>query len=133
MLLALGSASAAWANAAAPTNTPAQTSTVIDNSNGTVTVRSPAHGYGSSRLTPKTTQGIDVTAADPCDDRFGVGWAVIWNDPNDPGYPRDLPNGQRKGNRQLGVKEPMDGNAQGSVLWDKYQAVRHLRPDQYSR
>ena len=134
MLLALGTASAAWANAAAPTNTPAQTSTVIDNSNGSVTVTVTGSWIWEFSLTPKTTQGIDVSAAHPCDDRFGVGWAVIWNDPNDPGYPQTFQTANGKATVNLGSKSLLDGNAQGSVLWDKTKPcgtfVQTNTPDQ---
>ncbi len=31
------------------------------------------------------TEGLNATLGNPCDHRAGVGWGVVWNDPNDPG------------------------------------------------
>jgi hypothetical protein len=66
-----------------PVNPPAPTGTITANPNGTVTINvsgtwSWPVGTGASQL--------NASAGSPCAGDFGVGWAMVWNDPHDAGY-----------------------------------------------
>jgi hypothetical protein len=66
----------AYANVAIPTMSPPPTvSVAVHHGAPTLTITGP---WTWSTLKNPTT-------AQPCDDRFGVGWAMAWYDPNDPG------------------------------------------------
>jgi hypothetical protein len=81
------SATAAMANAANPT-TPDVFSpgSVVQNSNGTVTVTASGTWIWPFGVESDTTSGLHATINHPCDSRTGVGWGVVWNDPGDPGF-----------------------------------------------
>jgi hypothetical protein len=67
----------------APDNPPAPTGTVGTASSGAVTVAVS----GSWSWSVGTGSGdINATVASPCAGKYGVGWGIVWNDPNDPGY-----------------------------------------------
>jgi len=69
---------AAFANVAEPVNTPVPSVSTVVNTGGTVTV----HLSGTWNWTTLK----NATSSDPCDSRFGVGWAMVWKDPNDKGF-----------------------------------------------
>lgn len=73
IVAALGAAPAA-ANVA---GVQISSSTKTVNADGTVTVT-----FGGTWL----WTSLHATANNQCDHRIGVGWSVIWNDPNDPGF-----------------------------------------------
>ncbi len=79
------SATAAFANAASPTASPMTPGSVLVNANGTVTVTASGTWLWAFGTESSTTAGLDATVNHPCDSRTGVGWGVVWNDPNDPG------------------------------------------------
>jgi hypothetical protein len=81
------SASAAFANAAAPTAEPLHPGSVVINANGTVTVNATGTWLWAFGTESATTAGLDATVNHPCDSRTGVGWGIVWNDPTDPGIP----------------------------------------------
>ncbi|HVC69413.1 MAG TPA: hypothetical protein VNC61_04015 [Acidimicrobiales bacterium] len=66
-----------------PVNPPAPTGTITSNSNGTVTINVsgqwnwPLTGAGHIK---------SASAAKPCGAHYGVGWGMVWNDADDPGY-----------------------------------------------
>ncbi len=82
VLLAAFGATAASATPAA-VNPPAPTGTITTASNGTVTL--DVTGTWSWAVGSKAGE-INATIANPCGAYFGVGWGVVWNDANDPGY-----------------------------------------------
>lgn len=73
----LVAADAAFANVATPQSSPAPTVSVVENANGTVSVTATGTWEWSTLKNPST--------AHPCDHRFGVGWAMVWHDPDDSG------------------------------------------------
>src|ERR1700722_5250892 len=119
VMLVASFSSTAWANAPEPSNMPAQTDTVIANANGTVTVTATGSWVWAFSSTPKTNQGIDVTASAPCDDRFGAGWAVAWSDPSDPGYTETFHNDNGTATVNLGSKGVIASNTEDHVLYSK--------------
>lgn len=78
--------SAAMANSPSPTAAPESSGMVLQHTDGTVTVN-----FSGTWLWPfrpaggEKTSGISATVTNPCDSRFGAGWGVTWDDPNDPG------------------------------------------------
>jgi cell division septation protein DedD len=76
---------AATANSASPTSSPLVTGSVVQNADGTVTVTASGTWLWSFGVESATTAGLDATVIHPCDQRTGVGWGVVWSDPNDPG------------------------------------------------
>jgi hypothetical protein len=80
----LGS-TAAFANAASPTESPMTAGSVLLNANGTVTVIASGTWIWQFGRETATTPGLAATVNHPCDQRTGVGWGVAWADPNDPG------------------------------------------------
>jgi hypothetical protein len=83
-LLAFG-ASAASARPS-PQNPPPPTGTITVSAGGAVTITangtwSWAVGTGKGELHAKATAGQQCAAY------YGVGWGMVWNDSNDPGYP----------------------------------------------
>lgn len=83
---ALADAPAAMGNAANPTAEAMLPGSVVLNGNGTVTVTASGTWLWAYGRETDHTQGLDATAQHPCDSRTGVGWAMVWNDPDDPGY-----------------------------------------------
>jgi hypothetical protein len=81
VLVAFGSTTA-WARPA-PASTPTPTSTMTTNAGGTVTVN-----ISGTWTWPVGSKKGDIaaTSGSPCGPDFGVGWGVVWNDPNDPGF-----------------------------------------------
>ena len=79
------SSTAAFANAPSPTASPLTTGSVVQNANGTVTVTASGTWLWSFGVESATTAGLAATVNHPCDSRTGVGWGVVWSDPNDPG------------------------------------------------
>jgi hypothetical protein len=79
------SSPAAFANAASPTASPLTTGSVVQNANGTVTVTATGTWLWAFGTESATTAGLTATVNHPCDSRTGVGWGVVWSDPNDPG------------------------------------------------
>jgi hypothetical protein len=86
LLIATLGATAAMANAASPTASPLATGSVLLNANGTVTVNASGTWLWAFGTESATTAGLDATVNHPCDTRTGVGWGIVWNDPNDPGF-----------------------------------------------
>ncbi|HEY5025165.1 MAG TPA: hypothetical protein VII76_09325 [Acidimicrobiales bacterium] len=80
-------ATPAFANAASPTASPLTSGTVELNANGTVTVTASGTWLWAFGVESATTAGLHATVNHPCDSRTGVGWGVVWGDPNDPGFP----------------------------------------------
>ncbi len=76
---------AAFANAASPKSSPLTSGTVVQNANGTVTVTASGTWLWAFGTESAVTAGLAATVNHPCDSRTGVGWGVVWNDPNDPG------------------------------------------------
>ncbi len=74
----LGPSAAAWANIPQPQALSSSES--IDPATGHVTVT-----VTGTWLWPFAS--LHPTASKPCDNRVGAGWSVVWNDPDDPGYP----------------------------------------------
>jgi hypothetical protein len=85
-LLTCLSASAAMANAASPTASPLTSGSVVQNADGTVTVTATGNWVWAFGVESPTTAGLDATVNKPCDTRSGVGWGIVWSDPNDPGF-----------------------------------------------
>jgi hypothetical protein len=79
------SSTAAFANAASPSASPLTTGSVVQNANGTVTVTATGTWLWAFGTESATTAGLAATVNHPCDTRTGVGWGVVWGDPNDPG------------------------------------------------
>jgi hypothetical protein len=77
LITALLAADNAFANVATPQSSPPPTVNVVDNANGTVSVSATGTWKWTTLKNPSTTH--------PCDSRFGVGWAMIWRDPDDSG------------------------------------------------
>lgn len=73
----MGPPSPAFANVATPQSTPAPSVSTVNNSDGTVTVTVSGQWKWTTLKGPSTKF--------PCDHRFGVGWAMVWNDSNDSG------------------------------------------------
>jgi hypothetical protein len=70
-----------------PENPPAPTGTITVGSGGAVTVTATgdwawAIGTAKGDLKPSAS-----SAANPCGTNYAVGWGMVWNDSNDPGYP----------------------------------------------
>jgi len=82
----LADAPAAMGNAASPTASPMLPGSVVINANGTVSVTAAGTWIWVFGRESPITQGLDATTRHPCDSRTGVGWGVVWNDPNDPGF-----------------------------------------------
>jgi len=66
-----------------PVNPPAPTGTITVNSGGTVTVN--VSGTWSWPVGSGANQ-LHASSSNQCGGNFGVGWAMVWNDPNDSGY-----------------------------------------------
>jgi hypothetical protein len=103
-------AGAAFANVAQPQTTPAPTVSQVSNPNGTVTV-------GVSGTWAWTTLK-DETSARPCDHRFGVGWAMVWNDPKDRGFPLSYSSGSVTVRVAVGSEGSNPLNPDKSVSYD---------------
>jgi hypothetical protein len=71
-------AATAFANSATPTNQPTPTGAIVVNGTGSAAV-----SVSGTWSWPFSSLG--ATSVHPCDHRIGVGWAIIWNDPNDSG------------------------------------------------
>jgi hypothetical protein len=84
-LVVVLSATAAMANAPAPASSPLTSGSVVQNANGTVTVTASGTWLWPFGTESATTAGIAATVNHPCDSRTGVGWGIVWSDPNDPG------------------------------------------------
>jgi hypothetical protein len=80
------SSTAAFANAASPTASPMTTGSVVQNANGTVTVTATGTWVWAFGHESAVTAGLAATVNHPCDTRTGVGWGVVWSDPDDPGF-----------------------------------------------
>jgi hypothetical protein len=85
LIVTLG-ATAALANAASPTLSALTPGSVVLNANGTVTVTATGTWLWAFGTESASTAGLDATVNHPCDTRTGVGWGIVWNDPNDPGF-----------------------------------------------
>src|ERR1700681_3050013 len=79
------SSTAAMANSAIPTSSPLVSGSVVQNADGTVTVTASGTWLWAFGVESATTSGLAATIVHPCDQRTGVGWGVVWSDPNDPG------------------------------------------------
>lgn len=79
------SSSAAMANSPSPTSAPLVSGSVVQNADGTVTVSASGTWVWAFGTESATTAGLDATILHPCDQRSGVGWGVVWSDPNDAG------------------------------------------------
>ncbi len=80
------SSTAAFANAPSPKATPMKTGSVLLNPNGTVTVTATGTWLWVYGTESAVTAGLAATVNHPCDSRSGVGWGVVWGDPDDPGF-----------------------------------------------
>ena len=87
VLVSFFAAGAAMANAPSPVGNPPITGSIVTNANGSVTVNVTGHWLWPFTTSLKDVQGLHATVTDQCDRRFGAGWGIVWNDPNDPGYP----------------------------------------------
>ena len=74
---------AALANSPLPAQAP-QGNTAFINPDGTVTLNVQGTWTWPFSGLPHT-EGLNATLSNPCDHRAGVGWGLVWNDPNDPG------------------------------------------------
>lgn len=95
-----------------PVNPPAPTGTITLNPSGTVTVS--VTGTWSWPVGSGPGQ-IPATAGKPCATNFGVGWGIVWNDFNDPGYPISYKHGGTTFTQKVGSK----GNASISTAADE--------------
>ncbi len=121
ILIVLAAAGAASANAAFPVQHTTPTATLTRNSDGTVTVH--VQGKWIWPFGTSENEGIDATATHPCDSRFGAGWAVVWNDPDDPGYTETYhdPGPSTAGPHVtigVGSKGVIPSNLESEVLYD---------------
>ncbi|HXQ44103.1 MAG TPA: hypothetical protein VN816_05660 [Acidimicrobiales bacterium] len=68
-----------------PQNPPAPTGTLTVSTGGAVTVT--ASGTWSWAVgTQKGEINANATPGHQCGGKYGVGWGIVWNDPDDPGY-----------------------------------------------
>ncbi len=123
------SSTAAFANAAAPTESPMTAGSVVLNANGTVTVTASGTWIWQFGRESATTPGLDATVNHPCDSRTGVGWGVAWADPSDPGITETYTT--RHGSPitatvQVGSKgvDPINGDR--SVTYDPHDPCGHF-------
>ena len=87
VLVTVLSSTAAFANAASPKASPLTTGIGrLQRQRHRHRHRHRARGCGHFGTESATTAGLAATVNHPCDTRTGVGWGVVWNDPNDPGF-----------------------------------------------
>ncbi|HEY7948343.1 MAG TPA: hypothetical protein VID75_11765 [Acidimicrobiales bacterium] len=84
-----------------PVNPPAPTGTITVNPSGTVTVN--VSGTWSWPVGTGANQ-LNATAGNACGTNYGVGWAMVWNDPNDSGYKISYKKGGHSFSTNVGSK-----------------------------
>jgi hypothetical protein len=117
-LMTFFGASAAMANAPSPTGSP--TGTRLTNPDGSVTVA--VHGawlwvFATSHKAG--TEGLHATVSDKCDDRFGGGFGIVWNDPHDPGYHETFTEFSFSASVNVGSRGVDPANTESGVTWTK--------------
>ena len=110
------------ANSPAPTSAALTSGAVVQNADGTVTVTSTGTWLWPFGTEGPTTAGIAATVNRPCDSRTGVGWGIVWSDPNDPGLAETyITKGKAAGlslTVHVGSKGTNPFNTDGHVLYD---------------
>ena len=106
-----------------PENPPAPTGTITVSASGAVTV----NATGTWSWPVGTQKGeINASAGQQCAGKFGVGWGIVWNDPNDPGYPIKYGSVPAE---LVGSTTTTDGNAvDKSVHYDQSAHCGHFSP-----
>ncbi len=113
-------AGAAMANSPSPTGSPPGTGTKVTNPDGSVTVS--VHGnwvWLFATSSKEGTEGLHATVSDKCDNRFGGGFGIVWNDPNDPGYHETFTEFSYSASVNLGSRGVNPSNTESGVTWTK--------------
>lgn len=88
-----------------PTNPPAPTGSITTNANGSVTV----DVSGTWSWAVGTAKGdINATSKQQCASHYGIGWAMVWNDSTDPGYPITYKHGVKSYTESVGDSATSD-------------------------
>jgi hypothetical protein len=103
-------AAAALANVATATSSPPPTVSVTHNQDATVSVTLSGAWTWPSLKAPSTTR--------PCDGRFGVGWAMAWNDTADHGTRLTYVSGNKTIHVDVGSKGVNPTNTDSKVTYD---------------
>lgn len=70
-----------------PLNPPAPTGTIKVGSSGAVTVTAQGNWTWAIGTAKGDLKPSGSSPANPCGKKYAVGWGMVWNDADDPGYP----------------------------------------------
>jgi len=102
--------SAAYANVATAVTSPPPVVSVTQNADGSVAVTVDGGWTWPTLKSPSATH--------PCDSRYGVGWAMAWNDPDDPGTTLTYVSGKTLVRVHVGSKGVDPANTDDHVSYD---------------
>lgn len=119
-------ASAAFANAPMPVDSPPPTGSITINANGTETLDVTGPWVWPYSNSYKDINGIHAMVNHPCDRRIGGGWSVAWNDPNDTGTTETYRSGPHTVTVNLGSRGTLPRNTDNAVTWNHADPCGHF-------